>query len=80
MSEVATVRGAGRDGRCLRSSARSSWCACAATTNGRDLGAGHLYLLAGAPTSHQNTLRVVPRRYRRVHEFVRTSGARVMGG
>jgi predicted PurR-regulated permease PerM len=39
-----------------------------------------VYLLAGAPTIQQNTMRVVPPRYRGVHEFVRTSAARVMGG
>jgi predicted PurR-regulated permease PerM len=39
-----------------------------------------VYLLAGAPAIHENTLRVVPGRYRGVHEFVRTSAARVMGG
>jgi predicted PurR-regulated permease PerM len=39
-----------------------------------------VYLLAGAPAIHQNTLKVVPGRYRGVHEFVRTSAARVMGG
>src|SRR5262249_23379541 len=39
-----------------------------------------VYLLAGAPAIHQNTLKVVPDRYRGVHEFVRTSAARVMGG
>ena len=39
-----------------------------------------VYLLAGAPTIQRNALQVVPRRYRGVHEFVRTSAARVMGG
>jgi len=39
-----------------------------------------VYLLAGAPAIHQNTLKVVPGRYRGVHEFVRSSAARVMGG
>jgi predicted PurR-regulated permease PerM len=39
-----------------------------------------VYLLAGAPAIHANTLKVVPGRYRGVHEFVRTSAARVMGG
>jgi len=39
-----------------------------------------VYLLAGAPAMHENTLRVVPTRYRGVHEFVRTSAARVIGG
>jgi predicted PurR-regulated permease PerM len=39
-----------------------------------------VYLLAGAPAIQQNTMRVVPPRYRAVNEFVRTSAARVMGG
>jgi predicted PurR-regulated permease PerM len=39
-----------------------------------------VYLLAGAPSIHRNTMRVMPARYRGVHEFVRTSAARVMGG
>ena len=39
-----------------------------------------VYLLAGAPALQRNTLQAVPQRYRAVHEFVRSSAARVMGG
>jgi predicted PurR-regulated permease PerM len=39
-----------------------------------------VYLLAGAPAMHRSATRIVPRRYRGVQEFVRTSAARVMGG
>jgi len=37
------------------------------------------YVLTGAPTIQRNVQRAVPQRYRSLHQFVRSSAARVMG-
>ena len=39
-----------------------------------------IYFLTSAAVMRRNTLYAVPKRYRAVHEFIRSSAARVMGG